>query len=86
MPRGLALDLRRRHDRELLGKRDAIGGSLLVAARARSRAPAAKALGIARAATLGGADLYFVATGQIPRIYLADAAAEAALIGLWIMD
>ena len=62
----------------------AIGGSLLVAARDRSRA--AKTLGVASAATLAGADLVFVASGQIPRIYLADAAAEAAVIGLWIMD
>ena len=47
---------------------------------------AVRTLGMASAATLAAADLVFVASGQIPRIYLADAAAEAALIGLWIMD
>jgi hypothetical protein len=47
---------------------------------------AVKTMGIASAATLAVADVYFVASGQIPRVYLADAAAEAALIGLWILD
>lgn len=75
----------------------AVGTALLVAARSPSRkaagaaaiAPsrqAVKTLGIASAAALAGADLVFVGTGEIPRVYLADAAAEAALISLWILD
>src|SRR4051812_2565295 len=55
----------------------AIGAALLVGAGARRRERSAKALGIASALVLGGADMLFVARRQIPRIYLGDAVAEA---------
>ena len=64
----------------------AVGLALLADTRERRKSRVAKTLGIASASALGAADLYFVATGQIPRIYLADAAAEAACVGLWIAD
>jgi hypothetical protein len=64
----------------------AVGCALLAGAFERRRSTAVKTLGIASAATLGAADLYFVATGQIPRVYLGDAAAEAASIAGWIID
>jgi hypothetical protein len=64
----------------------AIGCALVVGAFERTGSRAVKTLGIASAATLGAADLYFVSTGQIPRVYLGDAAAEAAAIAGWIID
>lgn len=75
----------------------AVGTALLVGARGPSRKAAGvaattpsrqavKTLGIASAAALAGADFVFVGTGEVPRVYLADAAAEAAVIGLWILD
>jgi hypothetical protein len=64
----------------------AIGCALVAGAFERRRSKAVKTLGIASAATLGAADLYFVATGQIPRVYLGDAGAEAAAIAGWIID
>lgn len=62
----------------------AVGLALLVGTRDRS--PITKTLGLASAVALGASDAIFVGTGQIPRVYLADAAAEAAAIGLWIAD
>ncbi len=62
-----------------------VGVALFVGARER-RARSLKILGIASAGTLAAADLYYVATGEVSRVYLADAAAEAAAIGLWIID
>lgn len=62
----------------------AVGVALLVGARERSRA--IKTLGIASALVLGGADLIFVARRQIAPSYLADAAAEAALVAMWLVS
>jgi hypothetical protein len=64
----------------------AVGSALLVGAFERRRSPAVKTLGIASAAALGVADLVFVSTGQISRVYLGDAAMEAASIAAWIAD
>jgi hypothetical protein len=64
----------------------AVGSALLVGAFERRRSPAIKTLGIASATALGVADLVFVGTGQISRVYLGDAALEAAAIGAWIAD
>ncbi|HYE19413.1 MAG TPA: hypothetical protein VEA69_13265 [Tepidisphaeraceae bacterium] len=41
-------------------------------------------LAIGSAAALGAADVVYVARGTIARIYLADAVAEAVLIGAWV--
>jgi hypothetical protein len=43
-----------------------------------------KTLGIASAAALGLADATFAGTGRISKIYLADAAVEAALVRAWL--
>jgi hypothetical protein len=43
-----------------------------------------KTLGIASAATLGAADAYFAGKGRISKVYLGDAAVEAALIAAWL--
>jgi hypothetical protein len=65
----------------------AVGAALLVGAAERPRPSRTVAvLGIASAAVLGLADLVFVAKGRIPRVYLADAAAEGAAIAAWIAD
>jgi hypothetical protein len=64
----------------------AIGCALVAGAFERRRSRAVKTLGVASAATLGAADVYFVATGQISRVYLGDAVAEAAVIAGWIVD
>lgn len=62
----------------------AIGITLLVGARERGRT--AKTLGIASALVLGGADLIFVGRKHVPRVYLGDAFAEAAVIATWLID
>jgi hypothetical protein len=43
-----------------------------------------KTLGIASASSLGAADAYFAGKGRISKVYLADAAVEAALIAAWL--
>lgn len=63
----------------------AVGAALVVGAFER-RSRTGKVLGIASAAALGAADLVFVGTGRISRVYLGDAAAEAAAIAGWIVD
>jgi energy-converting hydrogenase Eha subunit E len=59
----------------------AVGGSLIIAAREpgarRTRTALAGLAGLA----LGAADVYFVARRRIPKVYLADAAVEAAFAG-----
>jgi len=61
----------------------AVGVTLLSGA--RERKTSTKTLGIASALVLGGADIIFVGRKQIPRVYLADAIAEAALIATWLV-
>lgn len=62
----------------------AIGSALVVGAFEGRRNRTVKTLGIASAATLGGASVYFTARGDVPPIYLGDAVMEAALIGAWV--
>lgn len=64
----------------------AVGAALLAGAFERPRSKAVRTLGIASAAALGVADVYFVARGQIPPVFLGDAALEAAAIAGWIVD
>jgi hypothetical protein len=35
---------------------------------------------------MGGADAYYVAKGRIPRVYLADAAAQTALMAALLLS
>lgn len=44
----------------------------------------ARRVGLATAATLLAVDLRYAPTGRISRMYLLDAAAEAAWIALWV--
>ena len=62
-----------------------IGASLAAASwqRRGSDASAVRILGVGSAACLAVADLTFVGRGRISRIYLADAAAEAAIVAAW---
>jgi hypothetical protein len=61
----------------------AVGAALLVGAFERHRSRALTVLGIGSAFALAAADVIFVGKRQIPRVYLADAAAEAAAIAAW---
>lgn len=62
----------------------AIGGALVAASR-RRRVPAEVAgLAVASAVGLAAIDAVYVARGRIARIYLLDAAAEAALVAAWL--
>jgi hypothetical protein len=61
----------------------AIGASLLAASARGAAAPETIVLAVGSALALAGVDVVFAATRTISRIYLADAAAEAALLVLW---
>ena len=62
----------------------AVGVALIAGARARRPAAAVRWLGIGSAAALGAADVVFAAKGRIPRVYLGDAALEAAAVAGWL--
>ena len=62
----------------------AVGGALLVGS-VENKSKAVRMLGITSAAVLAASDIYFVAKGRIPRIYLADAVAEGAVIAAWTL-
>jgi hypothetical protein len=52
--------------------------------RHRTAPPELRTIAVASAAGLALIDVIFVSKGRIRRIYLADAAAEAALIAAWL--
>jgi len=60
----------------------AIGVALLVGAK-EPRSRVLRMLGVGSAVALGAADVWYASRGRISRIYLADAAAEAAIVALW---
>jgi hypothetical protein len=60
----------------------AIGGALLVGASERP-SRSLRTLGIASAATLAAADIYFAGKGRISPVYFGDAFIEAGLIATW---
>lgn len=57
---------------------------MMAAARRKQRCAEIASLGIGNAVVLGVADTFFALTGQIPGVYLLDAAAEAIFVVLWI--
>lgn len=57
---------------------------MLAAAHRRQRSMETAALGIGDAVVLAGADIFFALTGQIPGVYLLDAAVEVLFLILWI--
>lgn len=57
---------------------------MLAAAHRRQRSMETAALGIGVAVVLAGADIFFALTGQIPGVYLLDAAVEVLFLILWI--
>jgi hypothetical protein len=62
----------------------AVAGGVLVSAAARRRVTAeTAALAIGTAAGLGAIDTIYAGKRRIARIYLADAALEAALVSAW---
>ncbi|HEX8310415.1 MAG TPA: hypothetical protein VF614_03790 [Chthoniobacteraceae bacterium] len=60
-----------------------IGVALLLAGRRRAVTPEIEVLAIGSALALMMIDIIYVSAGVIPPIYLADAAAELALILCW---
>ena len=60
-----------------------IGGALISAGARRAVTPEIAGLAIGSAAGLGLIDVIYSSSGRISKIYLADAAAEAALITAW---
>jgi len=56
-----------------------VGAALGVAAARRRISPEARTLALGSAAAMAGADAYYVVKGRVPPVYLADAAAQAAL-------
>ena len=62
----------------------AVGGALLLGA-FEPRRKSLSALGIGAAAALGAADAIYAGKRRISRVYFGDAAAEAAVIGTWIL-
>ena len=61
----------------------AIGGALIAAGARRRVTPEIAGLAVASAAGLGLVDVVYSTNGRISKIYLADAAAEAALVAAW---
>lgn len=62
-----------------------IGSALLLGARRRAVAPEIRWLATSSAAALMAVDVVFVRRRRIPRIYLADAAAELGLLAAWAL-
>lgn len=62
-----------------------IGSTLLLGARRRTIAPEVRWLATSSAAALMAVDVVFVRRRRIPRIYLADAAAEVGLLAAWAL-
>src|SRR5688572_6475587 len=64
----------------------AVGIALIAGAFEARRSRVTQTLGIASAASLAAADLYFVSRGEIGPIYLGDAALESAFIAGWLAE
>lgn len=60
-----------------------VGGALLAAGLRRRVTPELKLLGAGSAAALAAIEGYYAVRGRISPIYLADAAAEVALLATW---
>lgn len=57
---------------------------MMAGVRRRQRCIEIASLAIGNAVVLGAADTFFALTGQIPGVYLLDAAAEAIFVVLWV--
>jgi hypothetical protein len=64
----------------------AVGAALIAGALDRrvGSSRALRVLGIGSAVVLGAADVIYASRGRISKIYLADAAAEGAVVASWI--
>ena len=69
---------------KMVGLLAAVIGGVLVR-RASGGEPPDAALGVGSAAAFAAIDVVYAGRGRISPIYLADAAAEAALIGAWAL-
>ncbi|MGE0549256.1 MAG: hypothetical protein AB7O24_24315 [Kofleriaceae bacterium] len=62
-----------------------VGVTLIAGAFDRNRSRSLEVLGIGSALALGASDVFFTARGTISKVYLGDAAAEAALAATWAL-
>jgi hypothetical protein len=62
----------------------AVGAALIAGAFERRRSRGLRVLGLASALALGSADVIYSLRGKISKVYLADAAAEAAVVAGWV--
>jgi hypothetical protein len=62
-----------------------VGLAELDAARRDDVTPAVELIGIGSAATLGAVSAWYAARGRIRKVYLADAAFEAAVVFGWLV-
>lgn len=60
-----------------------VGGVLLAAGRRERVTPEIRWLGAGSAAALGLIESYYALKGRISPVYLADAVAEAGIVGAW---
>jgi hypothetical protein len=63
----------------------ALGAFLVVAGLRQRSDPETVLLATSSAAGLAAVEVYYVLSGRISRVYLLDAAAEAGLIGGWLL-
>lgn len=61
-----------------------VGAALLAGSFEKRRSAALSWLGVGSALALGAADVIFSARGRISKVYLADAAAEGAMVASWV--
>jgi hypothetical protein len=61
-----------------------IGGTLVLAHKRGQLGPELKLVAVSSAGGLGLIDVYFVLRGRIAKVYLLDAAIEAALVAGWL--
>jgi hypothetical protein len=62
----------------------AVGAAMLAGAAEQPRSQTLRVLGLSTTAMLGAADMVFSLSGVIRKVYLADAAVEAALFSAWL--
>ena len=63
-----------------------VGATLLVGSRERRQTKSLKTLAVGSALVLGTADVVYSFSGRISKIYLLDAVAQAAFLGLWTTE
>ncbi len=63
----------------------AVGGVMLLSAKRSQVTPELRLLGLGSALAMAVSDVWYPLRGRVKKVYLADAAAEAALVGGWLL-